>query len=155
MTTPDGRETLQDKLKVTINADDRKRPLLHVLASDGRMTEFASTKVVIPEAPEDERATQVYGLLINGNGEPFVDADGQYVVMEAPPMQLGRVTPAEPMNGDLLSFADLAERAGVNISTVKRAVQRGELPRPQKKGARAVRFPFDDELKQWIEQNRR
>ena len=39
----------------------QRRPVLHVLTADGRITEFKSATVVVPESPREKADTQVLG----------------------------------------------------------------------------------------------
>jgi len=117
--------------------------------SDGRVTEFSETVIVVPESPRDEADTQVYGLLINGRGEPYVDSRGEYILLQSRPMQVSREeTPETP-----LTFQEVAKRAGISHSGVKRAVQAGELNAPGRIGKRSVRFQLG-EVQAWIEEQR-
>jgi excisionase family DNA binding protein len=125
-------------------------PRLHVLMSDGRVTEFKSTTVVIPESPRDEADTEVYGLLVNGRGEPWVDARGDYILLPAQPLLLrGDEGPDTP-----LTWKEVARRAGISHSSVKRAVQAGELQAPGRIGKRSTRFRLGD-VESWIEKQKK
>ena len=65
------------------------RPLLHVLMSDGRVTEFKTTTVVIPEGPADEAEATVFWLAINGKGEMFVNENDEPVIVESSRIDIG------------------------------------------------------------------
>jgi predicted DNA-binding transcriptional regulator AlpA len=123
-----------------------RRPMLHVLLSDGRVTEFRGKAVVIPEAPADEAEAQVLWLAVNGKGEMFVNERGEPVIMEAPGMSLGRVAP----NPDsFVTLSEIAEWSGLSESTVERAVERGELAEPTKLSRRRNGYLFAD-VQAWI-----
>jgi excisionase family DNA binding protein len=134
--------------QIALGADKDKRPTIRVLMSDGRVTEFAERVIVIPENPRDQEDTRVFGLLVNGRGEPYVDVNGDYVLLRVPPLTMHRQSQPD----DLLSYADVARAAGVHPSTIKRAVRAGELAKPTKIGARGRRFRLDD-VKAWLAQN--
>ena len=125
-------------------------PRLHVLMSDGRVTEFRELIIVIPERPRDEADAQVDGLLVNGRGEPWVDANGEYILAPTVPLLLG-----EEERPDMpLTYKEVARRAGISHSGVKRAVKAGELAAPHGIGKRPVRFELGA-VKGWIEEQRR
>ncbi|MDX2203299.1 MAG: helix-turn-helix domain-containing protein [Hyphomicrobiaceae bacterium] len=114
------------------------------------MTEFRTTTIVVPESPRDEADNRVFGLLVNGRGELFVDPDGNPVLLPAPPLTLHA---AEDPN-ERLSWREAAEKAGVSLSTVRRAVQDGQLPEPDRVAARARRFRLAD-VRAWIDGEKR
>lgn len=121
-------------VQITLKKRMRKgepSPVLHVLMPDGRVTEFKDRGIVIPE-----EAGPVFALLIDKDGNPFVTPDGEPAVVAVPVIQ-----PAVLPDPDkLLNWNQMAERAGVPLSTAKRMVKRGELPKPDKRreGGRAV-----------------
>jgi len=122
------------------------RPLLHVLMSDGRVTEFKTTKVVIPERPADEAEATVFWLAINGKGEMFVNENDEPVIVEAPGLILGRLPP-DPES--FVTLRDVAKWSGLSESTVERAVSRGELAEPVKISPRRNGYRFAD-VEQWL-----
>ena len=75
------------------NGAVKHRPLLHVLMSDGRVSEFKGATVVVPEGPADDAEATVYWVAINGKGEIFVNENDEPVIMEAPGLILGRLPP--------------------------------------------------------------
>jgi excisionase family DNA binding protein len=126
--------------RIVPGMDGKKQPVLHVLMADGRVTEFTSAVIVVPESPRDEADTQVFGLLVNGRGEPYVDPAGRPIMLPALPLMVRQEHPPDAM----LTYKEVAKRAGVSTSTVKRAVRDGELAEPAKVGERAVRFELSD-----------
>lgn len=136
------------ELRMRLGSDARKRPLVHVLMPDGRVTEYRETAVVLPEGPEDERESHVYALLVNGHGEVLFDAaTGEPAILPAP------VVPMTLRWGDnperRLSYDQVAGMAGVSKSTVQRAVYDGTLPMPDKLSARRVAFRQAD-IERWL-----
>ena len=141
-----GTSELQE-LKIRLSADAKKRPVVSILLPDGRATEFRETAVVVPESSEDERAGQVYAVLVNGNGEVlFEAATGEPVILKAVPLLL-RMTPDPDQR---MSYADVAVKAGVSKSTVQRAVYSGDLPKPDRLSARRVVFRQAD-VERWLD----
>ena len=65
-------------------------------------------------------------------------------------------TPYGAMMGDdtLLTYKHVAERAGVSVSSVKRAIYSGDLSKPIEVGERAVRFRLAD-VRGWIRNSMR
>ena len=134
------------KAKATLTTEQRKgikRPVIHVLMPDGRVTEFKGRGIVIPDADnEGAPDQQVYALLVNGNGEPYVTPDGELAMTHVP--VVGLEVLADP--NKLVTFADIVRRSGYSLATVKRDVKSGLLPTPakQREGGRAVRFRYED-----------
>ena len=134
------------KAKATLKSEQRKgvkRPVIHVLMPDGRVTEFKGRGIVIPDADNEGGADQqVYALLINGHGEPYLTPDGDFAVTHVP--VVGLEVLADP--NKLVTFADVVRLSGFSLSTVKRDVESGALPAPTKmrQGGRAVRFRLED-----------
>lgn len=139
---------------VELTTDHEARPVVRVLLSDGRTTEFREKAIVIPEGPRiDQPANdgRVYALLIDSNGTPYETPDGNYAVVDVPVLQLGTTQqPDEP-----LTWKEVAQRAGVSLSSVKRAADAGHIPKPQPVPGmeRAVRFKASD-VEAWIKGNR-
>jgi excisionase family DNA binding protein len=104
---------------------------------DGRVTEFKSRAIVISDAdnasPDD---AHVYAVLVNRAGEVFSTPDGAPAVVAVPAIQLD----LKPDPDKLVTYADVAKRMGVSLSSVKRMVASGELPKPTKISDRSVRF---------------
>ena len=106
--------------------------------------------IVIPESPRDEADTQVYGMLVNGRGEPWMNENGERILVPALPLMLRGEESADMP----LTYKEVAKRAGISTSGVKRAVKAGELPAPHGIGERSVRFELSV-VKGWIEEQRR
>ena len=128
------------------NSPGGRRPLLHVLLSDGRVSEFKGATVVIPEGPADEAEAAVYWVAINGKGEMFANEKGEPVIVEAPGLILGSLPP-DP--DSYMSLKDLAGWSGLSESTVERAVDRGELAEPTKLSPRRNGYRFAD-VQAWL-----
>jgi predicted DNA-binding transcriptional regulator AlpA len=128
------------------SAAGTRRPLLHVLMSDGRVSEFKGATVVIPEGPADEAEAAVYWVAINGKGEMFADEKGDPVIVEAPGLILGRLPP-DPES--YVSLRDIADWSGLSESTVERAVDRGDLAEPTKLSRRRNGYRFAD-VQTWL-----
>ena len=134
------------KAKVTLKSEWRKgvkRPVIHVLLPDDRVTEFKGRGIVIPDADNEGSADQqVYALLINGLGEPYVTPDGDFAVTHVPVVGLE----VAPDPNKLVTFADVVRMSGLSLSSVKRDVKNGLLPTPTKlrDGGRAVRLRYED-----------
>lgn len=123
----------------------RKAPVIRVLTSDGRTTEFAQRAIVLPESGPDEASQQVYALLINGNGEVFVQPDGTPAVVDVPAMTV-RV---EENGGKLLSLAEVAQRTSMSLATLRRRIADGSLPQPTNVSKRRVGLPVAA-VKAWL-----
>mgnify|MGYP001816630110 FL=1 len=107
--------------------DGRYRPTVHVVMSDGRVTEFKNRCLLIPEEqgfdPSDHAANSIHAVLVNGKGELLYDAEtGEPAIVPVPPLAL-RFDPEH-----LETYSKAAERAAVSKSTIKRAIAAGELP---------------------------
>ena len=129
---------------ITLKRHQRRgiqRPVIHILMSDGRITEFKDRAIVIPDSdsrnPDDQH---VYAVLVNRAGEPFETPDGAPAVVAVPVLTLGIKT--DP--NKLLTYADLVKRMGLSQSSVQRLVRDGDLPTPTKISKRAVRFREGD-----------
>ena len=139
--------------RITLDTDGKPgnyTPRLHVLMSDGRVTEFRETIIVIPESPRDEADTQVYGMLVNGRGEAWVNEKGERILVPALPLMLRGEDSADMP----LTYKEVAKRAGISTSGVKRAVRAGKLPAPHGIEERSVRFELGV-VKGWIEEQRK
>ncbi len=132
--------------EVAKSAPGGRRPVLHVLMSDGRVTEFKGKAVVVPEAPADEADAAVYWLAINGKGEMFVNEEGEPVILEAPTLTLGTMAPHAD---SFVSLTDIADWSGLSESTIERAVERGELAQPTKLSRRRNGYRFGD-VEAWL-----
>jgi len=140
-----------DTLEATVTLSAEKaakgvsRPVIHVLLSDGRVMEFRERGFVMTEKPHpDEQPNdgRVYAIFVDSNGTPYVNDEGQCPMVAVPVVHLGTIHDPE----ELLTWKDVAERAGVSLSTVKRSVEAGDIPRPLPVPGmqRAVRFKADD-----------
>jgi predicted DNA-binding transcriptional regulator AlpA len=114
-----------------------KSPVIHVLTADGRTTEFARRAIVLPESGPDEASQQVYALLINGNGEVFVQPDGQPAVVDVPAVTI-RV---EEDGSKMLSLDQVAARTGMSLATLRRRIADGSMPQPTQVSKRRVGLP--------------
>lgn len=129
------------KAKLTLKVETRsaeKRPVIHILMPDGRVTEFKERAIVLLHPEHDDDGVQA--LLINGKGEPYYTPDGKLAVVPVPAFGLETV----PDPALLLSWKEMAKRAGVSLSSAKRMSTAGELPRPRKLGKRKVGFRQGD-----------
>ncbi|WP_072395453.1 excisionase family DNA-binding protein [Hyphomicrobium sp. CS1GBMeth3] len=149
MTKTDDTTSADDIATVTLSMEkvrkDVHRPVIHVLMSDGRVTEFRERAFAMTEVPHPDQQPndgRIYAVFVDSNGTPYVNDEGQVPMVAVPVVHLGAVhDPEEP-----LSWKQVAERAGVSLSTVKRAVDAGDIPRPLPVPGmeRAVRFKADD-----------
>lgn len=114
------------------------RPVLHFLMPDGRVTEFKSRAIVIPEDGHGDDG--IVAVLVNRRGEVFHTPDGEPVVVDVPVVVLG----VEPDPEQWLSWADVAKRLKVSSSSAKRMAADGKLPKPSKLGKRKVGFRQGD-----------
>lgn len=147
MTLPKDLAQVLLKSEPVKGSEFKRRPLLHVLMSDGRVTEFKGVAVAIPEAPADEAENQVLWLAINGKGELFVDERGDPVIRESIAMGLGRLTPAPD---SLMSIKEISEWTGLSTSTIEREVERDKLVEPVRLSPRRNVFRYAD-VERWIE----
>lgn len=122
-----------------------KSPVVHVLMADGRTTEFARRAIALPESAPDEASSQVYALLINGNGEVFVNPDGTPAILDTLPLT---VTIQE--DGDkMISLDEVARRSSASLSTIYRQIEEGALPQPTQISKRRVALPVSA-VKAWL-----
>lgn len=145
----DDATSKEDLATVTLGAEKMRnqppRPVIHVLMSDGRVTEFRERAFAMTETPhpdQEQNDGRIYAVFVDSNGTPYVNDQGQVPMVAVPVVHLGAVhDPEEP-----LTWKQVAERAGVSLSTVKRAVEAGDIPRPLPVPGmdRAVRFKSDD-----------
>jgi hypothetical protein len=98
--------------------DQKRRPVLHVLMADGRISELATRTVVIPKVSDDEADNQILYTAINGRGEAFVDTEGNPIVLpeSAPSLIIGDDPNA------LCTYQKAAQRCSVS-ATIRRAVR--------------------------------
>lgn len=149
MTKHDDDKAIDELATVTLDMERARkgvhRPIIHVLMSDGRVTEFKERGFVMTEVPqpgEQPNDGRVYAVFVDSNGTPYVNDEGKVPMVAVPVVHLGAVhDPQEP-----LTWKQVAERAGVSLSTVKRAVHAGEIARPLPVPGmeRAVRFNAGD-----------
>lgn len=133
------------KATFTLKSQQRggiKRPVIHVLTADDRVTEFKDRGIVVAED-----GSEVFAALINGRGEPYVFADGTPAVVSIPVVQLGLMPDPEKW----LSWKELARKLPrtdpdkpASISTAKRWVKEGKLPRQENLGKRKIGFRQGD-----------
>ena len=138
---------MQNPIIATLGSKQRqgiKYPTIHVLMPDGRVTEFKETVIVLPEGDADGEL-DVFSLLINRNGEPYVTADGSLAVLPCLPFALGLI----PDQNKVVRLEHIVARSGLSLSTVKRAVSNGELKGKKKIGKRAVGFRAED-VETWL-----
>ena len=111
----------------------KKRPMIHVLMPDSRVTEFKDMGIVLPEAGQDDGG--VYAVLINANGDVFETPDGEPAVVPVPVFLLDRnPDPNEVVRG----WGKIAEYLGVSIKTAKRMEEDGRLPKAYRPSDRHV-----------------
>jgi predicted DNA-binding transcriptional regulator AlpA len=130
----------------TVGKGKSARPVIRVLMSDGRTTEFAERAIVIPEGGPDEASQQVFALLINGNGEVYVDPDGQPVVLAVPAVTLETAQDGNRM----LTLADVAKHSSTSLATIRRRIEDGTLPQPTQISKRRVAMPLSA-VKRWLD----
>lgn len=127
------------KATVTLKSKQRagiKRPVLHVLMPDGRVTEFKDHAIVIPATGDGDDG--IFALMINGKGEVFHTPDGEPVILDVPPVGLDLM----PDPDRLISWKEVARLVGKSVRHTRRMVDDGQLPRPVKTRpeGRAVMF---------------
>ena len=111
---------------VTLKTEKRKGkklPVVHILMPDGRVTEFKSLAVVVPENSDPDGELDVFCILVNRGGLPYVTPTGEIAVIPCPPFALA----LSPDPDKLRSLKDIAAAANLSLSTVKRAVASGDL----------------------------
>lgn len=125
--------------KVTLKSEQRKgikRPVIHVLMPDNRVTEFKGRGIVIPDGDTiPDEAGGVFAVLVTAvktsegiTLEPFFTPDGELAVVDIPVHVLEPVAnPDAP-----LSWEDVARQLGVSLSTAKRMVGEGIITPPAK-----------------------
>lgn len=148
-TKPHDKSADNEVATVTLASEEVRtgvhRPIIHVLMSDGRVAEFKERAFVMTETPhlgEQPNDGRVYAILVDSNGTPYVNDEGLAPMLPVPAVHLGAIH--DP--NEALTWKQVAERAGVSLSTVKRAVHAGEIPAPQVVAGmeRAVRFKAAD-----------
>ena len=130
----------------TVGKGKSARPVIRVLMSDGRTTEFAERAIVIPEGGPDEASQQVFALLINGNGEVFVHPDGQPAVIAVPAVTLESAQDGNRM----LTLAEVAKHSSTSLATIRRRIEDGTLPQPTQISKRRVAMPLSA-VKRWLD----
>ena len=131
------------KAKVTLKAEKwrgKRRPVIHVLMADGRVTEFKHRGIAIAELSDQAADDRIYAVLINGDGDAFETPEGEIAVVAVPMIGLDLIpNPERPV-----TYKDVAKQLGLSLPTVKRMVSDGKLPTPTKVGKRATRFRQGD-----------
>lgn len=122
-----------------------KSPVIRLLLADGRVTEFAGRTIALAEGASDEASSQVYALLINGNGEVLAHPDGTPAIVDALPM----VVQVQEDDNKMLSLDEIARRSSVSLSTLYRQIEEGALPQPTQISKRRVALPVGA-VKAWL-----
>lgn len=134
--------------KIEMKSDSQGRPVIHVLGYAGMTRDqidvWRSIKLVVPEPRDDDQDGTVYLMPVNSAGVPYVDADGNVPMFPAPPMQVGPLVDPNAM----VSRADIVERTGLSLSTVKRAERAGDLGSASRISPRRVAYT-SDQVRQW------
>ena len=105
------------KFENDVRSDGTVFPQISILTDDGRVAEFKSKAIVIPEADEDGRDNEVHALLIDGNGRVYCNIeDGSPAVVTVPVIQL--VQRRDPER--LMTMKEAADYVGVSKATFKR-----------------------------------
>ena len=131
------------KATVTLKAEKwrgKRRPVIHILMADGRVTEFKHRGIAIAEVSDHAADDRIYALLINGDGDAFETPEGEMALVAVPMVGLDLIpNPERPV-----TFKEVAKQLGLSLPTVKRMVGDGRLPTPTKVGKRATRFRQGD-----------
>ena len=107
------------KLEYEVREDGKHFPLLHVLLDDGRVAEFKSRAIIVPEASDDGKESEVHALMVDGFGRIYLNAVTQEpVVLDVPAFTLS----VEPDPNRLLTRDEAAAYVGVSLSQFKRYV---------------------------------
>lgn len=128
-TTTKARATLKGK-----KVRNAGKLTAQVLAADRRLISFTSKAVVTPTPADIEEG--FVAVVCNSRGEPLRTTDGELFIVPCIPMGIEVV--ANP--DKLLSWKQMADRAGMSLSQAKRLSADGKLPRPEKLGKRKVGF---------------
>ena len=137
---------LTDTLRLKLELDHRKRPLVHLLRTDGTVqASLRHAVIAVPDDPADEKANQVYALLINGHGDVFQQEDGNPAVLQAVPFQL--VEEWQPAR--LMSEKELCFMLDMPPSTLDRRVKDETFPQPIYTSERRKAWRWG-EIKEWI-----
>ena len=125
-----------------------KRPVIHILMADGRVTEMKDCHFVWPDS-DNEGAGGVYAQLVTEDGTPYVTPDNHPAMLpvtieEAGDGQRIRVHALRlalvPDPNKMVTWRNVAKLAGVSLSQAKRMVVHGTLPKPTPMGKRKVGF---------------
>ena len=133
----------------TQKKNGKKFPVIHVLMPDGRVTEFKSLAIVVPEGDNPDGLLDVFAVLINRDGVPYVTPDGNLAMVPCQPFALSITRDPDK----LITLAQIATRASCSLSTVKRAVADGALKGKMQTGERSVRFRVED-VEAWLRDHR-
>ena len=122
----------------------RKLPVLNVLLSDGRVTEFRDRGLIIFDKENHRDGDTVVALLMvlgsDGSLLPAIKPNGQPAIVSVPVLGVGM----GPNPDHHLSYKEVTKRMGVSLSMAKRMVHDGRLPPPVKIGKRKVAFRQGD-----------
>lgn len=122
----------------------RKLPIIHVLLSDGRATEFKDRGLIMFDEETHRGDDTVVALLMvlgaDGSLLPAIKPNGQPAIVTVPVLGVGMGSNPDHH----LSYEDVSKRMRVSLSTTKRLVRDGRLPRPVKVGKRKVAFRQGD-----------
>lgn len=126
------------------HADGSYTPVVHVLKHDGQVAEFKDVSLLVTsEHYRSEKAP--FAVIYDGDGNVCLDKNGEPLTVAIPVMTL-------QLAKGPVTYKELADHAGVSLSTVKRAVKNGELKEPTRVGKRAVRFD-PSEVNAWLAKN--
>ena len=120
-----------------------KAPIVHLLKADGSQVEFRRVAIALEDSrnePTKSGNEGVYCLLINGDGTPYQDHEGNPVMLEALPLVFYK----DRNPDDFVSMEELAQIRGTSLSTIKRAIQDGSFPKPEHVSPRRVAWRWGD-----------
>ena len=108
-----------EQVRITLDTDDG-HPVVHILTSGGTSDTFKDKCLVVPEEMDEDHG--IYAVLVDGKGRIIENADtGQAAIVPVPPMTLRYDDQA------MITQATAATLAGVDRTTIYRAVRKGEL----------------------------
>ena len=96
----------------------KQRPVIHLLMSDGRVSEFHDLCVAFPDADNDPGDHTIYWMPVNRSCVPMETPEGLTPLLTAPAFS-GAI---QRSPDELWTFKQVANAAKVSVSTIKRDI---------------------------------
>ena len=141
-------EEAQVKLRREQGPDGKWKPVVYVLMPDGESQVFRDRCVIIKGDNGGRPASNIRAILIDDDGNIYHDDAGEPVVLDVPPMQLEM----QPDPDRMITQGAAADLAGVDRTTIWRAINKGDLTKHTPGGNKNTPRSKEGELREWMHQ---